>query len=108
MRRSAPVMRSVTARGDSVPYADRLFLGGEYSVRGYPTDSLGPLDPDGVALGGEFLFVVNQELQARLYDSLTGLACSYLLYRWLGMLTGLPMQLTVGRDRKSTRLNSSH
>ena len=64
----------VLAQDDSVPFADRLFLGGEYSVRGYPTDSLGPLDADGVAIGGEFLFVVNEELQARLYDSLTGLA----------------------------------
>jgi translocation and assembly module TamA len=35
-------------RGDqNLPRADRLRAGGQYSVRGYPTESLGPLDEDG-------------------------------------------------------------
>jgi outer membrane protein assembly factor BamA len=63
----------VSAQDEPVPFADRLFLGGEYSVRGYPTDSLGPLDADGVPIGGEFLFVVNQELHGRMFGPVTGL-----------------------------------
>jgi outer membrane protein assembly factor BamA len=62
------------AQGEDVPFADRLKLGGEYSVRGYPTDSLGPIDPaTNQPLGGEFLFVVNQELHGRLFEDLTAL-----------------------------------
>ena len=50
----------------SVPLLDRFRVGGEFSVRGYPTNSLGPQGPDGLPLGGELLFVVNQELHALL------------------------------------------
>ena len=49
-----------------VPLVDRFRVGGEFSVRGYPTNSLGPLTPEGDPLGGELLFVVNQELHALL------------------------------------------
>ncbi|MEM6453557.1 MAG: translocation/assembly module TamB domain-containing protein [Acidobacteriota bacterium] len=44
----------------------RFFTGGEYSVRGYRTDSVGPLEPfrsDDRAAGGEALFVLNSELR---------------------------------------------
>jgi outer membrane protein assembly factor BamA len=60
--------------GDEIPVVDRLRAGGEFSVRGYPTDSLGPQDAEGNALGGEFLFVVNQELHSRIWGSVSGLA----------------------------------
>lgn len=52
--------------GDELPLDQRFFAGGEYSVRGYGRESLGPQEAfdDGVrALGGEALFVVNQELR---------------------------------------------
>jgi outer membrane translocation and assembly module TamA len=56
----------IEAQDEPVPFADRFRVGGEFSVRGYPTNSLGPLDENGDALGGEVLFVVNQEIHARL------------------------------------------
>ena len=62
------------AFGTEVPFVDRLRAGGEYSVRGYPTNSLGPRDPDGVPLGGEVMLVVNQELHRRLWRSLWAVA----------------------------------
>jgi outer membrane translocation and assembly module TamA len=58
---------------EEIPFVDRLRAGGEFSVRGYPTNSLGPLDANGVSLGGEVLFVVNQELHRRIWRSLQGL-----------------------------------
>jgi outer membrane protein assembly factor BamA len=57
-----------------IPFVDRLRAGGEFSVRGYPTNSLGPRGQDGVPLGGEVLFVVNQELHRRLWRSLWAFA----------------------------------
>ncbi len=54
----------------------RFFAGGEFSVRGYEEDSLGPLDDLGDgrtrARGGEALFVLNEELRVPLTDSLLG------------------------------------
>jgi outer membrane protein assembly factor BamA len=61
------------ARDDEVPFIDRLRAGGEFSVRGYPTDSLGPRDQNGVPLGGEVMFVVNQEVHSRIWGSISGL-----------------------------------
>jgi translocation and assembly module TamA len=63
---------TLTAREQPIPFVDRLRAGGEFSVRGYETNSLGPLDVDGSALGGEFMLVVNQEFHARIWDSLFG------------------------------------
>ena len=45
-----------------IPATRNLRAGGEYSVRGYRRDSLGPLDGD-EATGGELFFIVNQELR---------------------------------------------
>jgi outer membrane translocation and assembly module TamA len=54
------------AKDQDVPFVDRFRAGGEFSVRGYPTNSLGPQNDDGVPLGGEVMFIVNQELHADL------------------------------------------
>ncbi|MFH1177043.1 MAG: translocation/assembly module TamB domain-containing protein, partial [Acidobacteriota bacterium] len=54
----------------------RFFAGGEYSVRGYATETLGPLEDLGAVLkptGGEALLVVNEELRFPLFWDLTGL-----------------------------------
>ncbi len=49
--------------GDTrIPIVSRLRAGGEYSVRGYRTDSLGPLDTGGSSFGGELFFILNEEL----------------------------------------------
>ncbi len=61
--------------GTPVPFVTRLRAGGEYSVRGYRTESLGPLDAEGNALGGEVLFILNEELHFPIWgDQLSGLA----------------------------------
>ncbi|MCP3956494.1 MAG: BamA/TamA family outer membrane protein [bacterium] len=57
-----------------IPIVNRLRAGGEYSVRGYRTDSLGPLDDNGTSLGGEVFFILNEELRFPLWrDLLSGL-----------------------------------
>ncbi len=50
------------ARRGVIPRVDRLTAGGEFSVRGYRSDSLGPLDEDGAPLGGEVFLILNHEL----------------------------------------------
>lgn len=55
---------------------ERFFAGGEFSVRGYETESLGPQEVLGDVvrpLGGEALFILNQELRFPLPLDLTGL-----------------------------------
>lgn len=49
----------------------RFFAGGEYSVRGYETESLGAQETFGAiseAVGGAALLVINQELRWRLFE----------------------------------------
>jgi translocation and assembly module TamA len=64
---------TVDVKGESVPSDSRLRAGGEFSVRGYPTNSLGPQDEEGNALGGEFLVIANEELHLRLWKSFSSL-----------------------------------
>ena len=55
----------------------RFFAGGEYSVRGYPNEGIGPTETLGDstrAVGGEALLVVNEELRVPLPWDLVGLA----------------------------------
>lgn len=53
---------------------ERFYAGGEFSVRGYETESLGPPRPfEDRALGGEALLVINEELRFALPFDLTGL-----------------------------------
>jgi outer membrane protein assembly complex protein YaeT len=54
---------------------DRFFAGGQYSVRGYPTESLGPVEVLGDRvrpLGGKTLLVMNQELRFDLLGPVAG------------------------------------
>jgi outer membrane protein assembly complex protein YaeT len=57
---------------DRVPLVRRFFPGGANSVRGYPYQSLGPLDSAGKPLGGEAMFVSNWEVRFPLYKELGG------------------------------------
>jgi outer membrane protein assembly factor BamA len=62
--------------GQELLRVERFFAGGELSVRGYPSEGLGPQEVLGDLvrpLGGEALLVVNQELRLRLPFDLTGL-----------------------------------
>jgi outer membrane protein insertion porin family len=49
-------------QGKPLPFFKNYYAGGPGSVRGYEALSLGPLDPDGNALGGSRRIVVNTEL----------------------------------------------
>ncbi len=65
-----------TGGGQELIRSERFFAGGEFSVRGYPTESLGPREDLGFTtrpLGGEALLVLNQELRLALPWDLTGL-----------------------------------
>jgi outer membrane protein assembly factor BamA len=49
-------------RGTNLPIFQRIFLGGEYSVRGYDIRSIGPQDPvTGLVLGGNKSLLFNIE-----------------------------------------------
>ncbi len=57
---------------DLIPQ-DRFFAGGEFSVRGYQTESLGPLERFApIPAGGDALLVLNQELRWQVSDRFTG------------------------------------
>lgn len=62
--------------GQQLIFQNRFFAGGEYSVRGYDRDSLGPREQLGSItrpIGGEALMVLNQELRVRVNETFTGL-----------------------------------
>lgn len=62
--------------GQELLREERFFAGGDFSVRGYETESLGPQEVLGALvrpLGGEALFILNQELRIPLPWDLTGL-----------------------------------
>jgi outer membrane protein assembly factor BamA len=62
--------------GQELLREERFFAGGDFSVRGYETESLGPQEVLGALvrpLGGEALFILNQELRIPLPFDLTGL-----------------------------------
>jgi outer membrane protein assembly factor BamA/autotransporter translocation and assembly factor TamB len=50
---------------DPITSSERFKAGGANSVRGFPTDSLGPLGVDDKPAGGEAVLVLNQELRWR-------------------------------------------
>lgn len=61
--------------GQSLIRSERFFAGGEFSVRGYDTESLGPVEDLILItrpLGGEALLVVNQELRFPIWQQLSG------------------------------------
>jgi outer membrane protein insertion porin family len=47
--------------GSQVPYWERIFLGGERSIRGYEVYTIGPRNESGVNLGGTKALVLNAE-----------------------------------------------
>ncbi len=55
---------------DVLPYYNRYFLGGETEVRGYPIRSIGPLDSQGHAIGGNKELLFNAEYYFDVYGPL--------------------------------------
>jgi outer membrane protein assembly factor BamA len=53
-----------------VPVNERFLSGGEGSVRGFPRNSLGPTDNNGVPVGGRALLVARVEFRLPLYKKL--------------------------------------
>lgn len=58
---------------DSLPIGERLFLGGEDSVRSFTRDDLGPRDANGDVIGGLTRLYGNIELRWRLFKGLRAL-----------------------------------
>jgi outer membrane protein insertion porin family len=51
------------AETKDIPYVEKFFSGGAFSVRGYREQDLGPQTDDGYALGGNLLLTANVELR---------------------------------------------
>jgi outer membrane protein assembly factor BamA len=49
--------------GNDVPITERFLAGGSTTLRGFGQNAVGPIGPDGVPLGGEGVFVINNELR---------------------------------------------
>ncbi|HSA58454.1 MAG TPA: outer membrane protein assembly factor BamA [bacterium] len=54
---------------DALTRDERLFLGGDYSVRGFDQDAVGPTAADGRPAGGQVLLAATTELQTRLFNN---------------------------------------
>ncbi len=52
----------VTPAFSTLPKSLRFFAGGDQSVRGYAYQSLGPVDANGVVIGGQYLFTASAEV----------------------------------------------
>jgi len=62
---------------DSLPLSERFFAGGDTTVRGFGRDQVGPKDPlTGKPVGGETLFILNQEMRYPIWRALRGVVFS--------------------------------
>jgi outer membrane protein insertion porin family len=61
-----------TGDATEVPVSERFLAGGEGSVRGFPRDSIGPLDMSGRPVGGRVRAIARGELRFRIYRGLGG------------------------------------
>ncbi len=58
--------------GETLARDKKLFLGGDYSLRGFAQDAVGPIATDGRPGGGLVLIHTTTELQLRLFDHFKG------------------------------------
>lgn len=58
--------------GQELVATERYFAGGATSVRGYDQNSLGPTDALGNPVGGNAMFIINNELRFPIYNILGG------------------------------------
>ncbi len=67
--------RDPPSTGDAlsgVPPSERFFAGGDTTLRGFRRDRVGPLDDSGNPVGGEGLFLLNEELRFPIFRDLQG------------------------------------
>jgi outer membrane protein insertion porin family len=57
---------------DLIPRTERFFAGGSYSMRGFAQNAVGPIGPDLIPVGGNALFLLNNELRAPLFGRFDG------------------------------------
>ena len=55
-----------------VPQSERFYAGGDTTLRAFGRDRAGPLDDEGDPLGGEGLFLLNEELRVPIWRRLQG------------------------------------
>jgi outer membrane protein assembly factor BamA/autotransporter translocation and assembly factor TamB len=55
-----------------VPQSERFYAGGDTTLRGFGRDRAGPLDVEGDPLGGEGLFLLNEEMRFPIWRKLQG------------------------------------
>lgn len=53
----------------TLPASVRFFAGGDYSVRGYDYESLGPTDDNGEVIGGSHRLTASIEIDQRIFDN---------------------------------------
>jgi outer membrane protein assembly factor BamA len=70
LSRSDPASTGDTESG--VPQTERFFAGGDTTLRGFRLDLAGPLDANGDPLGGEGLFLLNEELRFPIWSHFQG------------------------------------
>jgi len=81
---------------DQLARDQKLFLGGDYSVRGFREDGIGPIGSDGRPAGGQFLLMASSEFQTRLFNNF-----KLALFLDMGSLTNNPSELSLGSLRNS-------
>lgn len=72
----AEMAGSLVADFSELPATQRLYAGGDQSVRGYSYQSIGPKDSNGKTIGGKYLSVFSIETDYRIFDE-WGVAAFY-------------------------------
>jgi outer membrane translocation and assembly module TamA len=77
---------------------ERFFTGGSYSLRGFEKDSVGPRNAAGTVVGGEALFVINQEYRFPIYKWFGGVVFYDLgnVYESVGSFDPLDLRHSLG------------
>lgn len=80
-----------------VPTNELLFMGGDFTIRGYAEDSLGPRNAADKALGATTRWIVNEELRIRLWRTL-----DWAFFFDMGALTNTFSQMNWFNIRRGT------
>jgi outer membrane protein assembly complex protein YaeT len=85
--------------GDLVPKSERFFAGGSQTMRGFGQNAVGPIGLDRIPIGGEALFVINNEIRVPLISIVDGVA-----FTDIGNVFTSVRDLSVTNIRKSAGL----